>query len=366
MEPLKEMFNIAYYKNFAAVIRKSYPAFDSTRFFKEVTANLESLALNQRLRNTSLVMRNYLPANFKKSVAILRDAAPALPNGYTALVLPDYIGLYGKEDINTSLAALEYFTQFGSSEFAIREFLRTDLEKTLRQMEKWAESTSHHVRRLASEGSRPRLPWSFRLEEVVKKPQLTRNILQALRADEHIYVKKSVANHLNDISKDHPAYMLQLVKGWDVENEHTRWIVKHACRTLIKKGDPAALEVFSFEKNVRVSVSSLQLSKSTVYLGDTLEFGFTLSSDKKVVQKLVIDYAVVYAKSRGVASRKVFKMKELLLAPGQSLRITKKQLFQNFTTRVHHSGTHTLQIIINGRIVAESGFYLHATSAALT
>lgn len=174
MDPLKEMFNIAYYKQFAEVISAVYPNFNSKHFIKDVIAKLEDRALNERLRHTSVTLARYLPENFEHSVAILREAAPLLKTGYTALVLPDFVALYGKQHIDLSLLALKYFTTFGSSEFAIREFLRTDLKKTLKVMQGWAKDPNNHVRRLASEGSRPRLPWSFRLDEIIRNPNSRR------------------------------------------------------------------------------------------------------------------------------------------------------------------------------------------------
>ncbi|MHA4807292.1 hypothetical protein ACX0G9_04275 [Flavitalea flava] len=158
MDPLKEMFNREFYLNFAGVLERTEKNFNAKAFVREVTDGLGALSLNGRLRNTAIVLKKHLPFTYKQTIEILYRAAPSLPGGYTALVLPDFVGLYGKEDVGLSLEALKYFTVFGSSEFAIREFLRTDLARTIAVMEKWAEDRSAHVRRLASEGSRPRLP----------------------------------------------------------------------------------------------------------------------------------------------------------------------------------------------------------------
>lgn len=358
MEPLKEMFNRAYYKKLANVIQQAHKHFHQERFFNDVTKDLDSLALNQRLRKTSVILREYLPRDFKKAVQVLEKAAPAMPTGYTALVFPDFVGQYGKNDLAFSLDALKFFTCFGSSEFAVREFLTTDLPATLKTMNKWAEDDNCHVRRLASEGSRPRLPWSFRLEQIVKKPQLTQSILDRLKTDEQLYVRKSVANHLNDIGKDNPDYMLKLVGGWNQEHQHTRWIIKHACRTLIKKGDPEALRIFRFEKDAAVDIRQFKLSASQIQLGDTLQFEFLIVSKKNAAQKLVIDYAVHYKKASGVTSRKVFKLKEVELAAGQQLRMAKKQVFNDFSTRVHYAGVHAIELLVNGRVMATKNFEL--------
>ncbi|PSL48300.1 3-methyladenine DNA glycosylase AlkC [Chitinophaga niastensis] len=358
MDPLKEMFNKKFYQHFATGFASADKNFNKEAFVKDVTENMEGLSLNGRLRNTAIVLKKYLPANYQQSVEIMFRAAPLLNTGYTALVLPDFVALYGKDHFDLSMEALKHFTAFGSSEFAIREFLKTDLVKTLAVLNEWAEDKSQHVRRLASEGSRPRLPWSFKLEQIIKNPTLTTGILEKLKADEELYVKKSVANHLNDISKDNTAYMLQLVKSWDKNNPHTSWIIKHAIRTLIKKGDKDSLAIFNFEKNVKVRLDKLKLSAAVIRLGEALQFEFQLTSEKNTPQKLVIDYAIHYSKSSGELSKKVFKLKEITLLPGQQVQIIKKQLFRDLTTRKHYKGKHLIEIIVNGKVLGSKTFSL--------
>lgn len=358
MEPLKEMFNYAFYERFAAAFQKVYDSFNERQFLKQVTTGLEALSLNQRLRNTAVVVRQFLPADYKKAIHIMREVIPDLPHGYTTLVFPDFVGLYGKQHFEVSIDALKYFTQFGSSEFAIREFLRMDLHRTMAVMNEWAEDENHHVRRLASEGCRPRLPWSFKLEEIVRKPAITRPVLEKLKADSHIYVRKSVANHLNDISKDHPSYVLDLVAGWNKKNAHTLWIIRHGCRTLIKKGNKNSMAVFDFEKNARVKIGNFKFDRETVKLNETLEFQFSIASLKAREQKLCVDYRIHYCKKSGDTVPKVFKLREIVLQPEETVKITKRQVFRDFTTRKHYSGIHCLEIIINGDVMIKRKFKL--------
>jgi 3-methyladenine DNA glycosylase AlkC len=358
MEPLKEMFNRDFYKRLAAAFSKVDRNFNSQKFFNDVTHNLEALELNGRMRNTSLVLNKHLPASFKKSVQILKQVIPSMNPGYTNLLFPDYVGLYGHDHFDVSMDALEYFTRFGSSEFAIREFLKKEFHRTLDVMQVWSKSKDHHVRRLASEGSRPRLPWSFKLDEVIKNPEVTRPILENLKTDESLYVKKSVANHLNDLSKDSPSYMLNVVKSWDHKNLHTSWIVKRACRSLIKKGDAVSLSIFSFEKNVKVQVNNLTISKPKLRRSESFDFHFTIISKKVSPQKIVVDYVIRYVKKGGATSPKVFKLKELDLQPGQTVHIRKQQHFKDLTTRKHYPGIHTLEVMINGRMLANKKFTL--------
>jgi 3-methyladenine DNA glycosylase AlkC len=357
MEPLKEMFNKKFYQKLSDELAAVDKIFDPKKFYKAVTHQMEPLSLNERLRNTSIQMKKHLPHDYRKNITMMKKVAEKMPKGYTALIYPDYIGLYGHEDREFSLEALAYFTSFGSSEFAIREFLKRNLKPTLKTMESWADNKSDHIRRLASEGSRPRLPWSFKLDEIIKDPNLTRNILEKLNADTSLYVRKSVANHLNDFSKDHPEYMLGVVSKWNKENDYTAWIVKHACRTLIKKGNEKALGIFSFDKNIQVKLNTLTLNKEKITLGDRLEFDFTLASQSKKSQKLVVDYCIHYFKKNGT-SPKVFKFKEIVLQPGEKRAFKKTQLFVDLTTRKHYPGKHVLEILVNGNVLGSKEFML--------
>lgn len=356
MEPLKEMFNHAYYKNLAQVFASVYKPFKADDFVKEVTANMDMLSLNQRMRNTSLVLHNHLPKEFSVSINIMKEVIPQLKSGYTNLVFPDYVSQFGQADFLLSLNALQYFTRFGSSEFAIRTFLKQDIRATLNEMYKWATDENEHVRRLASEGSRPRLPWSYKLDAIIENPSLTTPILQCLRADNSLYVRKSVANHLNDITKDSPEHVLRLIKSWDQAHAHTAWIIKRGCRSLLKQGDQKSMTIFNLTKNVEVVIKNLSLNKSKLRLNDILLFHFNVVSAKKTNQRLMIDYRIHYIKKSGVQLPKVFKLKELDLKPGETVTIKKQQRFQDFTTRKLHNGIHRLEIIVNGKVKAKKKF----------
>jgi 3-methyladenine DNA glycosylase AlkC len=357
-EQLKEMFNKAFYEKFAHEFSKVHKTFYPDKFVKEVTHSLEDLSLNQRLRNTSIVLKNHLPTDYKKAITIMTEVIPNLRTGYTTLVMPDFVGLYGHDDFDTSMHALKYFTQYGSSEFAIREFLKRDFDKTIKVMKQWAKDKNHHVRRLASEGSRPRLPWSFKLDEVIKNPEKTIDILEILKTDKELYVKKSVANHLNDISKDNAEWMLRILKQWENNNPDTLWIKKHASRSLIKKGNTASLSLFDFEKNVNVKVEKFKLNKSVIKMGEALQFEFDIVSQKNKSQKLAIDFKLHYIKNNGQHSPKVFKLKELELPANKSIHIAKKQLFKDFTTRKHYQGEHFIELIVNGKSFLKTPFEL--------
>ena len=355
---LKEMFNEARYRKMARDVAAVQRGFDENRFLKLTLPDLEPLALLQRLRRATEALRATLPEKYPAALGVLRKLAPSHGEGFTALVLPDFVGLYGREDFDLSLDALKFFTPFGSSEFAIREFLRLDLARTLRVMEKWARDENEHVRRLASEGCRPRLPWSFKLTALIADPSPVAPILERLNADPSLYVRKSVANHLNDITKDHPAWVLDRIDAWDLENKPTAWIAKRALRTLIKKGDRRALAVIGAGAQAEVRVDRFTVAPAAIRLGEAITFSFEIISLAKAPQRLVVDYAIHYVKQSGATSAKVFKLKELTLAAGEKLTVAKRQRVQDFTTRKHHAGSHRVELMINGEIFAAGSFVL--------
>lgn len=359
-DALKDMFSKKFYEQLAREFNKADKNFHPDKFVKDVTKGIDALSLNQRMRNTTFVLKQHLPNDYKKSVEILSKVVPEFKSHYTSFLFPDFVGQYGHNDFKLSMDALKHFTQFGSSEFAIREFLKRDFDKTLSVMKKWAEDKNHHVRRLASEGSRPRLPWSFNLDEIAKNPNRTLPILEMLKTDKELYVKKSVANHLNDFSRINPDWMLKVVSSWDRKNEDTAWIVKHASRSLIKKGDARSLAVFDYEKSPQLKISKFQISNSKIKLGNNFSFSFDIVSEKSKSQKLVIDYAFHYQKKSGELAPKVFKLKDLDLKAKQTVSISKSHRFMDFTTRKHYLGKHAVEIFVNGKSYGKKEFVLQA------
>jgi 3-methyladenine DNA glycosylase AlkC len=252
--------------------------------------------------------------------------------------------------------ALKYFTTFGSAEFAIRYFLRKDLQRTLAVMHDWSLDDNEHVRRLASEGSRPRLPWSFRLEQIQADPRLATAILDNLKADGSVYVRKSVANHLNDITKDHPDWVLDLIEGWSLDNKHTAWIARHALRSLIKQGNQRALAIIGAGGKPEVEITAVKVTPAEIALGEKITLSFSVKSTVEASQRLVIDYAIDYVKANGSTSTKVFKLKALTL-PGKATEcVARSQQIKELTTRKHYAGRHAVHILVNGERLASSAF----------
>ncbi len=254
--------------------------------------------------------------------------------------------------------ALKEFTPFGTAEFAIREFLKRDLHRTLEVMLGWSLDANEHVRRLASEGCRPRLPWSFRLTDLVADPSPTLPILENLRVDPSLYVRKSVANHLNDIAKDHPDQTLSILQSWDRTHPHTAWIAKRALRTLVKEGHVGALTLLGAGEPAKVRIDSFGVSPKRIRLGEAVRFSLDLTSTSRKAQRLLIDYVIHYPKRSGVASEKVFKWKELELGAGATVTLEKHQTIRDFATRKHYPGNHRIELQVNGARLAEAVFGL--------
>ncbi|KII31639.1 DNA alkylation repair protein [Pseudomonas fluorescens] len=357
---LKEIFNAERLQHIATEMTAVYPAFDAKAFLKLANTGLAELSVMQRMARVSECLHAVLPLGYEASLEVLRALAPRLNSGFVSMCLPHYVATYGAERFELSMDALKYFTAFGSSEFAIRHFLRRDIERTLKLMYDWSLDDNEHVRRLASEGTRPRLPWSFRLEQIQADPRLAADILDNLKADSSLYVRKSVANHLNDITKDHPDWVLDLIEGWSLDNKHTAWIARHALRSLIKQGNQRALAIIGAGGKPEVEIMDVQVNPPVIGLGEKITLSFAVKSTVAASQRLVIDYAIDYVKANGSTSAKVFKLKALTL-PGQSTEhLSRGQHIKELTTRRHYAGKHAVHVLVNGERLASTAFEILA------
>ncbi len=354
---LKEIFDRARFAAIAAEMAAIHPGFDAEAFVRRGTRDLDGLGIMQRLRRMAEALHATMDLDFPAAVAVLRRLAPRIGHNFVGIVPSEYVALYGRGQGRAALDALEHFTTFGTAEFAIRPFLADDLAGTLGAMRGWAGHENEHVRRLASEGSRPRLPWAARLDAVAADPELTWPILDRLRADPSLYVRRSVANHLNDLTKDHPGWVLDRVAVWPRDEPHTAWIVRHALRGLIKQGNPAALALVGATGRPRVD-TAFTVAPARIRLGDTVTLAARLTSTAGAAQRLVIDYAVHYVKKNGGPSRKVFKLKGCTLAPGETIEISRRQTVRDFSTRAHYPGRHEVELMVNGETVARGFFDL--------
>jgi 3-methyladenine DNA glycosylase AlkC len=355
-EKLKDMFFTQDSMNkFAKTIKSHFSAFDKQRFLELIfDKSFETKELLDKMRHTTRCLHETLPKSYKDALNILIKAAPHV-KGFEAMSFPDFVATYGLDKWELSMPALGHFTQYYSSELAIRPFLAKNPEKGMACMSEWAEDKDPKVRRLASEGCRPRLPWAMALPKFKKDPSLIFPILEKLKDDVSEDVRRSVANNLNDISKDNPDLALEICEKWYGRSEETDKIVKHACRTLLKAGNARALAIFGYGDPSLVAVKNLTLDKKALKIGDTLTFSFDFTVSNK--SRIRLEYAVYYVKAKGQLSKKVFKITENDYAPG-SYSIIRKQPFQEQTTRKHYPGTHHISIIVNGEEKARTSFDL--------
>ncbi|MGN4152104.1 DNA alkylation repair protein [Burkholderia gladioli] len=358
---LKDSMGERQFRSLLSTLKLIERSFDTRRFLAVALDGLDALSLMARVRRASLAIEagaQALPGGYDTVLTLLAEAAPHLGGGFLAMVAPDYVGRFGRHDFDRSMAALAFFTRFGTSEFAVREFLRDDPRRALATLRDWSRHEDPAVRRLASEGSRPRLPWSFRLREIEADPALAAPILDNLRADPSDYVRRSVANHLNDVTKLHPDWVLERAAAWGGADAGTRWIVRHALRTLVKRGDARALALLGASGAARIEAVPFAVTPARIELGETVTLAAELVSTAPDAQRLVVDYRIGYVKKNGSTAHKVFKLRELTLAPGQRIDIVRSQRIRDFTTRTHYAGRHGVELIVNGAVVAQAHFDL--------
>jgi len=282
------------------------------------------------MRHISETLHKYLPFEYSEAIEILVKASSKF-SGFEYMFFPGFVELYGLDRYEVSISALEHFTKHSSSEFAVRPFIKKYNSKMMAQMNSWAESNSHHVRRLASEGCRPRLPWAMALPDFKKDPHPVLSILEKLKNDESEYVRRSVANNLNDISKDNPKTVIEIARNWLGDNAKTDWIFKHGCRTLLKRGEPEIMALFGFAKPEHIRISDFIVQES-VEMGGDITFSFTLKSRQRQLGKLRIEYAIDFMKKNGSSSRKLFKLSESENT-GKEKSITKSNIIHESKSR---------------------------------
>jgi len=332
---------------FAKSIESQHEDFDKSRFFKYIyDDSWDKLELKEKMRHVTNSLYQTLPKDYISALVILVKAAPGI-KGFEAMCLPDYVEVYGMGYWEESLNALGHFTRYSSSEFAIRPFLDQDPDITMQYMMSWAKSEHENVRRFASEGCRPLLPWAMALPKFKKDPTKVLQVLELLKDDESEFVRKSVANNLNDISKDNPDIALNIAESWLGSSARTDWIVKHAMRTLLKQGNIRALRLFDFGDPARIEINHLKIENSKIKIGEDLVFSFRMSNQQKNNCKIRLEYAIDYVKANGKTTRKVFQIIEKEYESGE-FDFKRKQSFKNMTTRKHYPGIHKVTIVVNG------------------
>lgn len=361
---LKDFINADLVAQIADRIVAVHPAFDAAAFKAAVVANLDELELKARHRLIAAELREFLPADYPEALRVLlamlqdEQVSPSKDAGLRLMAIPAFVEVYGTDHPRESLDAMPGITRVSSCEFAIRPFLVAHPQATLARLRAWTEHEDEHVRRLVSEGSRPRLPWAPPLRQFIADPTPALGLLESLKDDPSLYVRRSVANHLNDISKDHPERVLERMAAWNEGASPERsWLIRHALRTLVKRGDQRALAILGFGA-ADVELRGLELTPEALQLGKELEFSFELLNRDNEEQNLMVDYVMHFRKANGKTAPKVFKLKQARLAAGESLTVTKKLAIRPISTRKYYPGRQRLEIQVNGRVLGGADFEL--------
>lgn len=371
-EPFKNLLGKQVISAMAGHFAKAWPEFDGTAFVSAATKNLDALGLKERSTRIVEALAVCLPGDFEKAAEIMlaslapaeyRDAGTAVADGggiagWAVVPMTHYVGLYGLDHFDLSMALLKEMIKRESSEFGIRFFLLENSERTLSVLMSWTDDPNRHVRRLISEGTRPRLPWAMRLSAFIDDPAPIIPLLEALKDDKEEFVRRSVANNLNDIAKDHADLVARIAGDWlKGASQDRKKLIRHACRTLIKQGHRGALGALGYGPPA-VDLERLNILTPRVIFGGALEFDLALASTSDEAQAMIIDYAIHHRKANGSTSPKVFKWKTTTLEPRATLVAKRKHAIRKITTRVYYPGTHRLEILVNGVSLGSQEFQL--------
>lgn len=365
MALIKDIYHLSFYERLANSLAKVLPNFDSKKFIKAVMpSHFVEMEWKQRMQHTTDVLRLFMPADFAESSLFLKPIINQLKaDGFGEhklefMFLPAYISSYGLNHLQESIQALELVTQFISAEFAVRPFLIKYHDEMMVQMLKWSAHENHHVRRFASEGSRPRLPWGLAIGALKINPTAILPIVENLKNDPSEYVRRSVANNLNDITKDNPRLVIGIAKKWKGFSKETDAIIKHACRSLLKAGHPEILSFYGLGAD-GLSISDLEIENDTVKIGESLAFSFHIKNDDVLPRYIRLEYAIYYLKNNGQHNAKVFKISERNYQPNEKCLVKRKQSFKPITTRKFYTGAHKIGILVNGKEQASIEFLLN-------
>ena len=357
-------------KGLARDLKWAWPEFPVEEFSAGATTGLADLEMKGRVVHVADALAATLPGDFTESAGILEKALERPDfDGWIIYPVDDYVARYGIDHPEVALPLIAGLTSRWSCEFAIRPFIELHPELTFEYFDRWIDSDDEHLRRLVCEGSRPRLPWGARLKAFIDDPSPTIRLLDRLVDDPSPYVRKSVANHLNDISKDHPDLAVETATRWLAEAGQPegsdaaadgqtvgpdagrrRWIVSHGLRSLIKAGHPDALRMLGFDPEAVVSLTSFRAAPGEIRIGDavTIELSLTAADSTPVM----VDYAIHHAGSSTRRSPKVFKLKRTVLEPGVETHFRREHRIREVSVRRIHPGPHLIEVQVNGKILA--------------
>lgn len=357
-EPLKNSFGPDVPQLIADMVDAVYPDFDHERFVSLAIDGFEDLELTPRARQVSDALATTLPQNRQQAMEIITTSlgseieAAELTGMEAFRYLPFvfFVAEHGLNHFETAMSTQYELTKRFTAEFSIRAYIDRYPEATLVRLGVWASDGNVHVRRLVSEGTRPRLPWAPRLRRFQEDPAPVIELLNMLKDDDEEYVRRSVANNLNDISKDHPDIAIGAAARWWTDDPNTRRLVRHGLRTLIKSGDPGALAVLGYSPDSPVRLGTLVIEPVEVPIGESVRFTIQLENRSNASDRVLVDFVVHFVKANGTRTPKVFKGAELLIPADDTAQVSKLVSIAQHSTRTHYPGLHLVEVQINGVI----------------
>jgi 3-methyladenine DNA glycosylase AlkC len=355
-EPLKNSFGPDVPVAIADMITPVYPGFDRDRFISLAVAGLEDLELTPRARQVCDALAETLPDDRRYALEIITNSlGPEIESAeltgmepFRYLPFVFFVAEHGLDHFETAMMAQHELTKRFTAEFSIRAYIDRYPDQTVERLHTWATDDNVHVRRLVSEGTRPRLPWAPRLRRFQEDPRPVIELLEILRGDEEEYVRRSVANNLNDISKDHPGLAVETAARWWSDDPNTRRMVRHGLRTLVKAADPGALAVLGFGADSPVRFAAAAVEPEEVHIGDSVRITADLDNPSTGRGEALVDFVVHFIKANGTTRPKVFKGGERSVPPGGSARVSKLVSVAQRSTRTHHPGVHEVEVQVNG------------------
>jgi 3-methyladenine DNA glycosylase AlkC len=356
---LKSFLGADVVRRIAAMIAAAEPGFPAAAFEADATRGLAARELLARGEHVARALRAHLPGDVAAALDVLvRSLGPELPVEGTEgqgmapfLYLPHvaFVRAHGLEAFDAAMRAQHALTRRFTAEWSIRPFLERAPARTLAVLREWARDPSPHVRRLVSEGTRPRLPWAPRLRRFVDDPRAALALLELLRDDPSPYVRRSVANHLNDVGKDHPELLLETARRWLAgAGEERRRLVAHALRSLARRGDSRALALLGHGARPRISLRDVRIAPARVRIGEAVRIEAGVASRARAPQALAVNLAVHFVKARGEVRPKVFRLRAVSLPAGGEVRVGRTVSLAQLSTRRHHPGVHRVAFVVNG------------------
>ncbi|MBK7871651.1 MAG: DNA alkylation repair protein [Saprospiraceae bacterium] len=365
---LRDVFNPQVINDFAAAIKSNWSDFDEMNFKNEIIPKFPELSYGGRSNLIMEKLREFLPDDYPSAIDILlRSLMPELEieeiSGFERfIVMPQcaFVSRYGRDHYEVSIKALYEMTKRFTAEGDLRTFIELEPERTMAMLHEWSQDSNCHVRRLVSEGARPRLPLGRRLKMFIENPKPLMALLDKLVPEPTLLVRRSIANNLNDVAKDNPDIVVETLERWRHKHpsEEMEWLIKHASRTLIKMGHPGALKLLGFSDGAAVRMENFRVVRPKIKVGDYLEFSFDLISEGKQEQNLAVDFVVYFMKSNGKHASKVFKLTTKTVQPGEKIQLKKRHSFKKIGIRPYYAGEHRVAIQINGKESEALKFWL--------